>query len=936
MTAPATHLPRFDTPRKAPPHAGLFPRSCAPTFVNRVAISIGVLAGMLGVEPARAASVSISDLLPFAGLDNVRIEARVRSEAAVKGLELTGRIEPWGGGPALWAGEVGRTDLPAGGSATVTRQLVGLKPQPWSLQSPRLYRLTVTARGGGAPVEQSTRLGFRSFESQGGQFWLNGQRVYLRGNAINPPGRGVPDEVGRNRAFAEAYLRDLKRRHVNLVRVDSDLWQDVCDEIGLLVFHGRYGAPRGSTATAPPADVAAAIARYKSEYFEGYQKHPSVVISILSNEQPHRGAEGEAFGAFFDEVHAVLRQWDPHRLYIGNAGFGGGRGGDINDAHPYWGWYGGDFLSNYARLRDPGSGPQQQQPWTFSECVGAYTTPAGRFSVAGKLLGTSLTWSGHCAEQAEKALRYQAFLAQQFIEIQRRLRPLNPNLAGIMPFTHIWYNWAGVSGFDGMQPKPVADQLAVSYQPVLLSWELWTPHVYAGAKLDAVAHVVNDADDGADLRGVKLVWRLLGSAGREEAGGEMALPDVPYYGVCAAPVEIRIPEGVAGSCRLTGELVAGGRRISSNRAQVDVFRAGWARGGNAGGVQLYDPPGETATALRRLGIGFEAVSGALDLRDAATPLVIGELAWDSGIAAQVRQLQAFVRAGGRVLVLRPDALTFDGSWLGAKVRAFPRNGMWINLERAEHPAFEGLTHWQFEWWSDLTGWRQGAAALPRIHPATVGFTLGDTADLAKVAVLADYDAGLKSIALCEVFDGQGSVTVSGFDLVRRSGVDPVAGRLLGNLVRFAAAQAGHDVFPLIEKGIVWGDYHTERGAVVSSQQGLLVHQDQDKPRGRRMLAPFKYGGPTHGYVLDPQPEAREGWGRFFVRVPERRQAMLTRVENPEEQDLQLEVKINGTATVQTVPGGQAAVVRTPLPAARELDIVYAGSKTLILVATEFE
>jgi hypothetical protein len=889
----------------------------------------------LGAARGLTAGATLTDVLPFAGADHVRIEVRVRSEGEVKGLALTGRIEPWGGGPTLWEGAIGQVDVPVGGTATVTKRVGGLRPRLWSLQDPHLYRLTVTARDDGGAVEKTTRLGFRSFESRAGQFWLNGRPIYLRGNSINPPGRGVPAAVGQDRAFAEAYLRDLKRRHVNLVRADTDLWQDVCDEIGLLVFHGRYGAPRGSTKSATPADVSAAIVRYQSEYFEGYQKHPSVVISILSNEMPRRGAEGEAFGKFFDEVHASLRQWDPNRLYIGNAGFGGGRGGEINDAHPYWGWYGGDFLTNYSRLQDRGSGRQAEQPWTFTECVGAYTTPEGRFSVAGKLLGTSLTWTGHCAEQAEKALRYQAFLAQQFIEIHRRLRPANPNLAGIMPFTPIWFHWAGISRFEDMKPKPVAEQMAVSYQPVLLSWELWTPQVYAGATFGAVAHLVNDADDGGDLCGARLAWRLVGPNGREEARGEMPVPDLPYYGTRALPIEVRVPGTACGRCSLEGRIVVAGRDVASNRAPLAVFRDRARSEAGDGKVRLYDPSGKTVAALRRMGIACEVVESVPEPVAGAGPLVIGEAAWDANLSRQSGRLEGFVRAGGRLLVLRPEADSFKPGWLGAKVEAALRPGMWINLERPAHPVFADLQHWDFEWWSDYTGWRQGKPELPRIHPARVRFTLGDVADLARVAVLANYDVGLRSIALCEVFVGQGSVILSGFDLVERAGLDPVADRLLSNLVRFAAARDGHEVHPLIEGGITWGDYETERGCVVTSQQGLLVNQDREKARGRRLLGAFQYGGPTNGYVLDPRPDAREGWGRFFVRVREGTRTMLTRIENPGRADLSLAVSINGVATVHPVRGGATTEVRTSLPSEPDLDIRYAGDKRLVLVATEF-
>ena len=52
--------------------------------------------------------------------------------------------------------------------------------------------------------------------------------------------------------------------------------------------------------------------------------------------------------------------------------------------------------------------------------------------------------------------------------------------------------------------------------------------------------------------------------------------------------------------------------------------------------------------------------------------------------------------------------------------------------------------------------------------------------------------------MCEMFDGTGSVILSGFDLVNRAGLDPAADRLLANLVAYTASKDGHPVHPLIE------------------------------------------------------------------------------------------------------------------------------------------
>lgn len=64
-----------------------------------------------------------------------------------------------------------------------------LKPKLWSPVSPVLYDLTLKA---GSHTFHK-RIGFRKFEMRQGIFYLNDKPIYLRGNAINPPERGIPE-----------------------------------------------------------------------------------------------------------------------------------------------------------------------------------------------------------------------------------------------------------------------------------------------------------------------------------------------------------------------------------------------------------------------------------------------------------------------------------------------------------------------------------------------------------------------------------------------------------------------------------------------------------------------------------------------------------------------------------------------------------------------
>ena len=401
---------------------------------------------------------------------------------------------------------------------------------------------------------KTVRIGFRSFEIRDGQFHLNGRPVFLRGIAINPPGRTIPPEVGESRAFAEAYVRYLKSQNVNIFRLTTDesqVWFDVCDELGMMMYAGRYGSPPEADEgkRVAPKDFDRCIAGYR-KLFEGYVSHPCIVMYLLANELPVSGERGKAFSALLTRAHAALKEWDPTRPYIGNAGYGEGREGDVCDVHRYWGWYYNSFLTYY-NLRDklypkPLFGdPAKNQPLTFTECVGSFTGWKGEFNIVrSKQLAPQLGWIGHSANRREDALDYQAFMVKQATESFRRMRPLNPRLAGLMPFTILFHNWSGIASFDQMKPKPAMEQLGVSYQPVLLSWELWTPQVYAGTKLRAIAHVINDAEDGSALTNAALVYQVQAKDGGECCQGTVELPAIPYFGTWSKAVTLDLPAGL--------------------------------------------------------------------------------------------------------------------------------------------------------------------------------------------------------------------------------------------------------------------------------------------------------------------------------------------------------------------------------------------------------
>ena len=968
-----------------------------------ILLAIPLLAGCAGsatqggpATPTPVASGS-AEVQAFAEMDRVRVDLHGVTPSGPVGARITSEAD----GSTLWSGTLDASNAVDTPGAPHSWRVDGLAPDLWEPTSPHLYRMAVDVPTAGGTQSTSVRFGFRSFAERGGRLYLNGRPYFLRGLAINPPNRNVPDSLEENRRFIEPYIRYLRGQNINIIRLyqTSQVWLDVCDELGMMVYQGNYGTPDGASSRSAPDKTPEAIAAwYRDEVLGPLASHPSVVIYVLANEQasadiPYLDTNADQIEAYLTRAYRDLQAWDGTRPYIGNAGYGLGRSGDIDDIHRYWGWYYNSFLSFYT-LRDPAVWwrADRVQPITLSENTGNYTGVDGRFNLVSdtKQPDSQLNWTGHApdAEQARRALAYQAFVAKNAIEITRRTRAVNPYLSGLMPFTIPFFHWHDIVQFEDMGPKPVFDQFETSYQPVLLSWELWTPQVYAGSTIRPVAHVVNDAEDGRDLSDVRLDYALVGPDGAVVADGSQAFGDVPYYDAQSQRLAIVLPTGISsGDYMLQGTLSEGERTVSRNETPLFVAEPTFA--GRAAGlgrrVRVYDPAGATTEALRHLQVPVEPVVELDRLAPAADLLVIGAEAWDAALAAQADALRSFVADGGRVLVLRQSPETFDTSWLPIDVgmltepldhsEVFPegrpyRNAMAVNPERPGHPIFEGLTRDRLFLWSDPTGWDQTSPGFPAVYPVTEGFVLTDSKGLEHAAILANYGHGLQGVALAELFEGGGSVLLSGFDMVSRVGVDPAADRLLTNAIRYQASAETHHAHPLIERPIVWGDYESEGGLVTGVTSGLVVHTVPIVPEGLVEKYPVRtddegyvYAGGEGGWNSKPavQYVARgrrpfgpytftsggsqrladgagpEGEGSFWGRIPAGRPRMVTTVENTADRALPLTVVVNGQSHTTTVPARGTHAVVTPLDGAGgTVGVTYRGDRRLVLLDTRFD
>ncbi len=940
------------------------------------------------------------ELLAFSDQNSVRLELNTPSPASLNGAPVIASIVSTLDSSTLWAGEIGKLNVSGDGVGRASGSVTGLHPREWSPQLPALYVVTVRVGAGVDGIVRRVRFGFRNATSLNGRILLNGRPVFLRGNAINPPERNIPDSLEENRRFVEAYVRYLKSVGVNIIRLTrhSQVWFDVCDELGMMLFQGNYGTPQGGSATkAPTRPLSESVAWYKREVIGPLVNHPSVLVYVLANEQadaeiPYLKDGAEGINRFLGSMNDSLHAWDSSRLYIANAGYGFGRKGDICDLHRYWGWYYNSFLSFYT-MRDPNIcwRSDQVQPMTMTENTGNYTGVDGRFNLVPgtKQPDSQLNWTGHApeSEQSSRALGYQAWMAGQAIEIYRRTREQNPNLAGLTPFTIVFHNWWGISRFEDMKPKAILRQYSVSYQPVLLSWELWTPNVYAGSTIRPVVHLVNDAEDGGDLTGLSVRYWLTGPGGKVYQDTRQEISPLAYYAASSKSVQIHLSASLPqGMFRLTGQLLRGSEVLSSNDISLFVAQQsfGKARSEIARRVTvLGDVRGKTVSVLRRAGFSARIVSSlkAVGPRDL---LVIGANAWDASLTRDTAGLRTFVSHGGGLIILNQDFHNFSGAWLAVPVRLqsgeldhpkiFPggrpfRNGMAVNPERPNHPVFDGITRDRLFLWSDFTSWDETKSGFPQVYPVTHGFVITDPTTLGNAAVLANYDHGLEGIALAELFDGKGSTLITGFDLINRAGLDPVADRMLVNIVQYMASGPGHDQSPLIDSKITWGDYASERGLVTGIYSGLLLNTVpvvpaaltntypisidsvgytfaggtsgwntkpaiQYVPHGRRVFGPYTFS--SGGSVELVDRKSSEGFARVWVRVPASRSVMYSTISNPVSRPLDIEIVVDGSARRSSIPAYSTLTVWSPVRGgARPIAITFRADRRLVLLETDF-
>ncbi|MBI2300620.1 MAG: hypothetical protein HYU66_17060, partial [Armatimonadetes bacterium] len=219
-----------------------------------------------------------------------------------------------------------------------------------------------------------------------------------------------------------------------------------------------------------------------------------------------------------------------------------------------------------------------------------------------------------------------------------------------------------------------------------------------------------------------------------------------------------------------------------------------------GGVVVYDPVGDTSAMLRRAAVRFTPLTGNAELGAGARILVVGRKAWDAAFMARAKALglEAAIRAGLRLVVFEQTA----AAPFGLKLEETSTRDAFF--AQAGHPLLAGLEPADMR---DLRARSDLLEPYPDAAPETEHrwparcWKWGNRGVVATYVFLKPHYAPFRPVLQCgfdltqspllEARYGKGLVTLCQVDVTPRCGTDPVATRLVANLLgqRVVPAQA---------------------------------------------------------------------------------------------------------------------------------------------------
>jgi beta-galactosidase len=632
--------------------------------------------------------------------------------------------------------------VPPQGSRTVSFNQTIHDPKLWSPESPFLYLLELALAADGRLQDTDTvRFGMREFKCNGGDFYLNGRRVLLRGGNIafhrflSDPDRGL---LPWDPAWIRRVLIDIPREHhFNFFRNHLgqlyNRWYDIADEYGMLMQNEwQFWTTTGTREQ---------IAKEFTRWLQDNWNHPSIIIWDALNESSDETVQ--------THIVPCMKQLDPTRP-----------------------WESVDFI--------------EQHPYIYSLCPVLIDRPFGysrsleeiRNSPAPSMVNEFLWWwtDNHNEPTAlmkdvlprwlgpsytnEDVVARQSFLAQELIELFRRM-----DVDAIQPFVYL-SNSDGPTGnwftadIGDLQIKDLLGAMKNAFSPFGLSMEIWDRHFFTGQRRAFNMFVFNDLPRQSN--GI-VRYGIVGSTGEwaSQSSEEISIDPVSRR---IKPIVLNFPDS-PGSYVIRAELrdqQGGSMAIAFSQKPAHVFdgpdvpvrlrRAS---------IAVHDRDGEITGFLRSQGIHPMRWSAA-DFNRSDVLVVEGNALFQSGEYRQaVDATTNFVANGKTLIIIEPefgvvDTMTFR-VLSGLTISIEPRNDIgrggydsYVFAADHAHPLWKNIAPEHLKMFNGAFGGE--AVSEHEVVPPDGS------------AVLARCGLNLKTPVVIEIPFGKGKVIISRLQL----------------------------------------------------------------------------------------------------------------------------------------------------------------------------
>lgn len=705
----------------------------------------------------------------------------------------------------------------------------------WSPEDPHLYTASVRIAEGGAVHDvEEVRFGMRELTIRDKRFELNGEPIYIKAaffEGLYPTKLALPDSED----MARREIQLAKECGFNMIRPwrkpPPPMWLDLCDEMGVMVVGGLpiECMKRWPTVTPHLRD------RIENEVRSGVlrdRNRACIVQWEIFNEIGREDLERLKHPASM-----LARQLDPSRLILDESGgFAGGSNIYLpgrfepevfNDVHSYPGAPMNDLY--YDKFLTLSKTPEEIEAMGLAEgrFTGSHTTPGRltvvseigygslpdlvdnnkRFAESGNPLVPPYRYHKQMAEWIRGALKesgldevypdLQKFcLDQQEIHSQANKRMLeairsNSGTGGYAVHALTGGDWVLGAGLLDLfrNPKGSYSGTKEANQPRYLALRVRPRNVYAerGAKITVTG--INDLDGVAGRISIDVV----------SADGESVLSTEEQASLGSGISSLFEDEldtaKMAGAytvkTRLTGK---DGLLVAENAVDIDVFTKEQLAPPKAK-IAVLDVNNSLRPFLKEMGVPF--VEFNPNTPKTLPVFVSKAFAGNPQAKGRFAALEKFVRQGGTAVYLEtvqrwaPNPL---GGGRPPKPEVLPiemeiqaGKGLWVGVSHVvrDHPVFDGLPANRMMGQVYENVWApqnlKGVGGEIIVGSVSHGWYQGEKDKQNHIGPSPAWygmDLGI-------VPHGKGRYVLSVLRIVENLGEDPVADRLLVNLIRFA-------------------------------------------------------------------------------------------------------------------------------------------------------